>query len=92
MANVIGVMRMIENNEADDKIIAVAADDTSVAHIHNITELPRHVTSELKHFFEEYKRLENTTVRIDESQDADNAKQIIPQAEHDYQQVHNGIV
>lgn len=69
-ASVIGVMRMIDNNEADDKIIAIATDDISVAHIDHIKKLPPHFTSELKHFFEEYKRLENKTVRIEEFQDA----------------------
>ncbi|MEO8765132.1 MAG: inorganic diphosphatase [Ginsengibacter sp.] len=44
-------MRMIDNNEADDKIIAVATDDISVSHIDSIAKLPRHFTSEVKHFF-----------------------------------------
>jgi inorganic pyrophosphatase len=33
-ARPIGVMRMLDNNEADDKIIAVAAHDMSVNHVH----------------------------------------------------------
>ncbi|WZN44285.1 inorganic diphosphatase [Chitinophaga caseinilytica] len=40
-AKVIGVMQMIDGGEADDKIIAVAAHDMSVAHINDISELPR---------------------------------------------------
>jgi len=85
-ARVIGVMRMIDNNEADDKIIAVATDDVSVAHIESIAALPPHFTIELRHFFEEYKKLENKTVRVEEFQDAVTAKEIIRQAVADYRQ------
>ena len=55
----IGGFRMIDNGEADDKIIAVAAHDPSINYINNIEELPKHFFEELRHFFEEYKRLEN---------------------------------
>jgi inorganic pyrophosphatase len=53
-ARVIGVMRMIDNNEGDDKIIAVAENDMSVNHIKDISELPAHFIVELKNFFENY--------------------------------------
>jgi inorganic pyrophosphatase len=49
-AKVIGVMRMVDGGEADDKIIAVAEGDTSVNHINDISELPAHFISELKSF------------------------------------------
>ena len=83
-AKVIGVMRMIDNDEADDKIIAVAADDVSVSHIDNIKELPPYFHSELRHFFEEYKTLEHKTVLVEDFQDAATAKQIIETAINDY--------
>lgn len=83
-AKVIGVMRMIDNDEADDKIIAVATDDISVSHIDSISKLPPHFTIELKHFFEEYKKLENKTVQVEEFQDAKTAKEIIQKAIDDY--------
>jgi inorganic pyrophosphatase len=84
-AKVIGVMRMIDAGEADDKIIAVAADDVSVNHLNAIVELPVHFHSELKHFFEEYKKLENKTVLVEKFQDKQTAKQIIQTAISDYQ-------
>ncbi|MEK7432670.1 MAG: inorganic diphosphatase [Cyanobacteriota bacterium] len=83
-AKVIGVMRMIDNNEGDDKIIAVANDDVSVNHINDISEMPEYFHSELKHFFQEYKRLENKTVLVEDFQDADMAKKIIEQSIFDY--------
>ena len=35
-AKVIGVMKMLDQGEADDKIIAVAKSDMSVSHIENL--------------------------------------------------------
>jgi inorganic pyrophosphatase len=83
-AKVIGVMRMIDNGEGDDKIIAVAADDVSVNHIESISNLPEHYESELRQFFEQYTKLENKTVLVEECQDLDLAKQIILKALDDY--------
>lgn len=76
-AKVIGVMRMIDQGEADDKIIAVAADDVSVNHVNNIEELAPHFTKELTHFFEEYKRLENKTVSVEDFQNKGMAQSIV---------------
>lgn len=83
-ARVIGVMRMIDNQEADDKIIAVAEDDVSVNHIKDIDGLPPNFNSELKHFFEEYKKLENKVVLVENFQDSRIAKAIIKVAIDDY--------
>ena len=84
-ARVVGVMRMIDHGESDDKIIAVAEGDMSVSNISNIDELTPHFNSELKHFFEEYKALENKTVLVEEFQDADTAKEIITRSIRNYQ-------
>jgi inorganic pyrophosphatase len=65
-SKVIGVMQMIDRGEADEKIIAVAEQDPSVSHIQNVKDLPAHLLSELRHFFENYKTLENKKVIINE--------------------------
>lgn len=83
-AKVIGVMQMTDQGEADDKIIAVAADDVSINHVQDIAELPPHFTEELRHFFEEYKKLEHKTVKVEEFQDSTVAQQIIMQSLEDY--------
>jgi Inorganic pyrophosphatase len=54
-AKVVGVMQMIDSGDADDKIIAVAANDPSVNHYNNIEELPKHFFDELRHFLKNTK-------------------------------------
>jgi len=79
-AKVIGVMQMVDSGDADDKIIAVAANDPSVNYYNNIEELPKHFFDELRHFFEEYKHLENKTVAVEEFKDKATALNIIQEA------------
>jgi len=57
-AKVIGVMHMLDQGEADDKIIAVAKDDKSVSHIDDIDQMPAHVLEQIQRFFEDYKKME----------------------------------
>jgi inorganic pyrophosphatase len=79
-AKVIGVMQMVDSGEADDKIIAVAANDPSINYLNNIEELPKHFFEELRQFFEEYKKLEKKTVVIDKFQNKATALRIIQEA------------
>jgi inorganic pyrophosphatase len=64
-ARPIGVMQMIDQDEEDDKIIAIHEHDPAVKHIHDIGQLPEHTLNELQRFFEDYKLLELKTVRIE---------------------------
>jgi inorganic pyrophosphatase len=79
-ATVIGNMQMIDQGERDDKIIAVASKDPTVKHIKDIDELPEHFIHELKNYFEEYKKLENKVVEIDNFQNKTEAYKIIEEA------------
>jgi len=79
-AKVVGVMQMIDNGDADDKIIAVATNDPSVNYMNNIEELPKHFFLELRNFFEEYKKLENKTVVVEDFGDKAQALSIIEEA------------
>jgi len=76
-SKVIGVMQMIDRGEADDKIIAVAEQDPSVSHLNDVKDLPEHLIAELKHFFENYKSLENKVVKVDEFLSRESAEEII---------------
>lgn len=88
-ANVIGVMRMLDGDEKDDKLIAVATHDMSVNHIKCITELPEHHVRELRSFFEDYKKLENKTVIVEDFQSRDDAIRILNQSIEDYKKKFN---
>ncbi|HLO82400.1 MAG TPA: inorganic diphosphatase [Chitinophagaceae bacterium] len=79
-ARVLGVMQMVDHGDADDKIIAVATNDPSVNYMNNIEELPQHFFNELRNFFEEYKKLENKVVKVEEFQDKASALKIIETA------------
>ena len=61
----IGMITMIDENEEDEKIIAIPFNDPFLNNYHDISELPRHQFEEIKHFFEIYKYLENKTTRVD---------------------------
>ena len=79
-ATVIGNMQMIDQGQEDDKIIAVASNDPSVSHITDIEDLPGHFFNELKHYFQEYKVLEDKVVEIDNFQSRSEAYRIINEA------------
>ncbi len=63
-ARVIGVLKMIDQGEGDDKILAVPVADIRSEHITNITDVDELTLKGMKHFFEQYKKLENKTVEV----------------------------
>ncbi len=79
-SRVIGVMRMIDQGLADDKILAVPENDANSNHLKDISELAVHFKLELKEFFESYKRLENKVVTVPDFQGKETALQIIEKA------------
>jgi inorganic pyrophosphatase len=85
-ARIIGVMQMIDNGDGDDKIIAVATGDPGVNYINNIEELPKHFFNELRNFFEEYKKLENKVVQVEEFGDKAAALKIVERALDSYKE------
>jgi inorganic pyrophosphatase len=60
----IGVMHMIDSGDNDEKIIAVPKDDPTFNQYKDISELPRHIFEEMKHFFSVYKALEGKKTEV----------------------------
>ncbi len=83
-AKVIGVMRMKDRDELDDKILAVALHDIAVNHVHALEELPPHTTVEIKRFFQDYKILEHRKIEVEEFFGKEKAYEIIMQSIRDY--------
>jgi len=79
-ARVIGVMNMIDSGDADDKILAVANNDITHAHIHDISDLPVHTLKEIQNFFETYKILENKKVEVEGIYSREKAYEIIQES------------
>jgi len=59
----IGGLRMIDQNQADDKIVAVMQQDAVYGGWKEITDCPPPLIERLKHYFLTYKELPNTTNR-----------------------------
>ena len=62
----IGVIKMVDGGELDDKIIAVPLNDPNYKNYYDIKELPNHLFEEMMHFFEVYKNLEHKVTAVKE--------------------------
>ena len=82
----IGGFRMIDKNQADDKIIAVLQQDSMYAHFHDISELPDGIVNRIKHYFLTYKRSPEGTqpVEIPQVYGREAALQVINASRKDY--------
>ena len=83
----IGGFRMIDQNEADDKIIAVLVDDFVFGKFKEISECPEKLVERLRHYFLTYKGYpdrEETYVQITDTFDAEEARKIISLGLEDY--------
>lgn len=56
-AEPIGGLRMIDGQQADDKIISVLQADLAYGHINDISECPKALLDRLQHYFLTYKQL-----------------------------------
>lgn len=75
----IGMMTMIDGGKNDEKIIAIPFDDPNYNSYTDISQLPKHIFSEMRHFFTVYKELEGKETAVNEVADAEKAKVVIQQ-------------
>ena len=83
----IGGLKMIDNHQADDKIIAVLQKDAMYAHIEDLFQLPDSILQRLKHYFLTYKLFPGKTqpVEIPHVYGREEALKVIEASRKDYQ-------
>jgi len=79
-ARPIGVLKMLDRGEPDDKILAVPWDDPRYGEYFDIADYPQHYLKEIEHFFLIYKDLEGRRVEIRGWHDAKVAMQVIEES------------
>jgi inorganic pyrophosphatase len=85
----IGVLIMIDNEQRDEKIIAVAKKDPFLNVYQDIKDIPAHISSEIKHFFEVYKQLEHRETVVEEILGRKEAEEIIEKSIENYRKKFN---
>lgn len=80
----IGVIKMIDNNEYDEKIVAVAKKDPFLNCYQDITEVPNHISAEIMHFFEVYKQLEGKQTMVEKILGREDAEKVIQDCIENY--------
>lgn len=86
----IGVIKMIDNGKNDEKIIAIPFEDPSYNTYKDISDLPKHIFDEMRHFFSVYKQLEGKSTAVDEIMGHETALDIIGKCIQNYKRGFEG--
>ena len=60
----IGVMRMIDGGDSDDKILGVPVNDPRFQEVKDVQDVPQAFLNEIIHFFQDYKKLEGKKTEV----------------------------
>lgn len=82
----IGVIRIDDTGEQDDKIIAVPVDDPRFSQIKELNDLPPHSKKEIENFWENYSELQpDKKIKIEGWSEKKTARTLIKKAAANYQ-------
>lgn len=86
-ARVIGGLQLIDEGEADDKIVAVLANDLVWQRVNDIEDLPEILVERLRHYFETYKLKPGSPspAHINRIYGAEHAFKVVKASMHDYE-------
>ena len=76
-ARPIGMLKMIDGGDRDEKILCVPAEDPRYDHVKSLDDVAPHRLAEIAEFFASYKNLEKKEVQIDGWADLDATKAVI---------------
>lgn len=80
----IGIVKLMDNDEKDDKIICVHPNDPMYRNYKSFEDLPEYEITRLEWFFNEYKDLMKDEAHVLEFQGAEAAKQAVKQCRKNY--------
>ena len=85
-ARVIGGIQLLDNDEADDKIIAVLKNDYVWGHARDLADVPPVLIERLEHYFATYKLVPGTPprTRVNGTYGYDHAAAVVEAAIADY--------
>jgi inorganic pyrophosphatase len=86
-ARVIGGLQLIDNDEADDKIVAILANDHLWDNANDIADLPSVLVERLRHYFDTYKAGpdEPSPAHVESIYGAEQAYKVVTAAMKDYE-------
>jgi inorganic pyrophosphatase len=89
-ARVIGGLHMIDQGEADDKIVAVLENDTIWGEAKDISDIPKIFIERLRHYFLTYKLVPGmpSNTSVEKIYDAKYARKVITASMEDYNEIY----
>ena len=86
-ARVVGGLQMVDNGDADDKIIGVLDNDYIYGPARDIADLPKVLVERLQHYFATYKLVPGTEpqIAVQKVYGADHAARVVGAAVEDYE-------
>jgi inorganic pyrophosphatase len=86
----IGVLKMVDQNQEDEKILAVGLNNPVFKEVNDYRNIYPHLVREIQHFFSVYKELESKTTRILGWEDAEKARAIVNECRDRYRAKRRG--
>ena len=94
-AKVIGGLRTIDHDQADDKIIAVLENDPTWAYVNDIHRLPDSLVSRIQHYFATYKLVPgqpgSNSVKVSAIYGVEQAELVVKAALDDYAEIYEHV-
>lgn len=81
---IIGVLKMKDDGEEDDKLLAVSAKDPFFQNINALKDVSQTKLNEIIHFFSRYKELENKKVEVKGFHDKEEANKVLEKCQSLY--------